>query len=157
MKKLIINTNPAVVLQDFEKAVNQGYYFVPGRSDLFVHTSGLIEVELFKQEVQIVPVEEFTDKVIVQNHDKTSFILDVQRYISSGYQIDLNSVYFDVIGIKYCKMFNPNHPAAITYTKEQLKEMEYDDLKKIAKQLDCFNKSRDMMVSNILRKQEGKQ
>lgn len=157
--KLILNTNPVVIIQEFEKAVLAGYYFVPGRSDLFVHPSGLMELELYKQELSIpkVEFEDALDIVILSTHDKTSFLLEIQKYVLSGWQVNLNSVYFDVIGSKICKLLHPEHPVSVNYTKEQLQEMDYEELKRVAKLRNCFVKSRDVMVNKILQFQEGRQ
>ena len=157
--KLILNTNPVVVLQEFEKTVKQGYLFVPGRSDLFIHSTGLMELELFKQQLEIpkLSFEEALDKVSVHSHDKTDFLLQLQKYILSGWELDLRTVYFDTIGSKMCRVVHKSHPISLAYTKEQLQEMEYDELKRVAKLRNCFVKSRDVMVSKILQFQSGRE
>ena len=156
--KLILNTNPVVVLQEFEKAVKAGYLFVPGRSDLFIHSTGLMELELHKQELEIpkLSFEDALDKVVVHSHDKTDFLLQLQKYILSGWELDLRTVYFDTIGSKSVRLVHPEHPVSISYTKEQLQEMDYDELKRIAKLRNCFVKSRDVMVTKVLQFQEGR-
>ena len=156
--KLILNTNPVVVLQEFEKAVKAGYLFVPGRSDLFIHSTGLMELELYKQELEIPKLgfEDALDKVVVNSHDKTDFLLQLQKYILSGWELDLRTVYFDTIGSKMVRVVHPSHPVSLVYTKEELQEMDYDELKRIAKLRNCFVKSRDVMVNKVLQFQEGR-
>lgn len=156
--KLLLNTNHIVILQEFEKAVLQGYLFVPGRSDLFIQPSGLMELELYKQELEVpkLSFEDALDVVIVTTHDKTVFMLELQKYILSGWRIDLKSVYFDVIGSKLCKLIHPEHPVSRNYEKEELQEMDYEELKRIAKLRNCFVKSRDVMVTKVLQFQEGR-
>lgn len=156
--KLLLNTNHIVILQEFEKAVLQGYLFVPGRSDLSVHPTGLMELELYKQELEIpkLSFEDTLDVVTVNTHDKTVFMLELQKYILSGWRIDLKSVYFDVIGSKLCKLIHPEHPVSRNYEKEELQEMDYEELKRIAKLRNCFVKSRDVMVTKVLQFQEAR-
>ena len=158
-KKLILNTNHIVVLQEFEKAVLAGYLFVPGRSDLFIHPTGLMELELFKQELEIpkLSFEDALDVVTLVHHDKTSLMLDLQKYILSGWRIDLKNVHFDVVGSKICKLIHPEHPAAIVYDKETLDNLDYEELKRIGRIKGCFNRSRAVMTEQILRYQEKKQ
>jgi len=157
-KKLILNTNPVVIIQEFERAVLQGYFFVPGRSDLFVHASGLMEMELYKQElsVQKIEFEDALDIVTIHNHDKTVFMLEIQKYVLSGWCVDLNTLYYDVVGSKMCRMKHPEHPVSLVYTKEELQAMEYEELKRVAKLRNAFNKSRDVMVTKVLQFQEAR-
>lgn len=158
MKKMLLNTNHIVILQEFEKAVLQGYLFVPGRSDLSIHPTGLMELELFKQELEIpkLSFEDALDVVVVATHDKTFFLLEIQKYILSGWQIDLNSVYFDAIGTKSCKLVHPEHPVSVQYTKEELDEMSWDEIKVVGKLRQVFNKNRTVMTEQIVRFQEGR-
>ena len=115
--KLILSANHVVVLQEFEKAVLAGYLFVPGRSDLAIHPTGLMELEVYKQQLEIpkLSFEDALDITFVASHDKTDFLLQVQKYILSGWRIDLNSVYFDIIGTKSCKLVHPEHPVSKVY------------------------------------------
>lgn len=158
MKKLLLNTNHVVILQEFEKAVLAGYLFVPGRSDLFIHPTGLLEVELYKQELEIPKVnfEDDLDIVFVATHDKTILLLELQKYILSGWQIDLNSVYFDAIGTKSCKLVHLEHPVSRVYTKEELDEMDFEELKAISRLRGCFNRQRSVLISNVLKFQEAR-
>lgn len=157
--KLLLNTNHVVILQEFEKAVLAGYLFVPGRSDLAIHPTGLMELELYKQELEIpkLSYEDALDVVIVATHNKTDFLLQLQKYILSGWRINLNSVYFDVIGTKSCKLVHPEHPVSRVYTKEELDQMPYEELKYVGRLRNCFNRGRDVMVSNILKFQESRE
>lgn len=156
--KLLLNTNHIVILQEFEKAVLQGYLFVPGRSDLAIHPTGLMELELFKQQLEIpkLSFEDALDVVFVATHDKTDFLLQLQKYILSGWRINLNSVYFDVIGTKSCKLVHPEHPVSRVYTKEELDEMDFEELKAISRLRGCFNRQRSVLISNVLKFQEDR-
>ena len=157
--KLILNTNPVVVLQEFEKAVKAGYMFVPGRSDLFIHSTGLMELELHRQELEIPKLgfEDALDKVVVNSHDKTDFLLQLQKYILSGWELHLRTVYFDTIGSKSVRLVHPEHPASKVYSKEELNEMPYDELKQVGRIRKVFNKSRDVMTNQILKFQESRE
>ena len=157
--KLIIDRNPVIVLREFEGAVKQGYLFVTGRSDLFVEVSGLMQIDLYKQEVEVpeITFEQELDIVYVSEYDKLKFILRIQALVLNGWEIDLNSIDYTITGSKRCKLAHPSHPISLAYTKEQLQEMEYESLKQIARLRNCFNKSRDVMVSKVLQFQEGRE
>ena len=156
--KLLLNTNHVVILQEFEKAVLQGYLFVPGRSDLFIHPTGLMELELYNQQLEIpkLSFEDALDVVTVATHDKTFFLLELQKYILSGWRINLNSIYFDIIGTKSCKLVHPEHPVSRVYTKEELDEMDFEELKAISRLRGCFNRQRSVLISNVLKFQEAR-
>lgn len=157
--KLILSTNHVVMLQEFEKAVLQGYLFVPGRSDLAIHPTGLMELELFKQELEIqkLSFEDALDITFVTTHDKTDFLLQVQKHILSGWRIDLNSIYFDIIGTKSCKLVHPDHPVSKVYSKEELDNLDFEELKVISRLRGCFNRQRSVLIANVLKFQESKE
>ena len=158
MMKLLLNTNHIVILQEFEKAVLQGYLFVPGRSDLAIHPTGLMELELFKQELDIPKLgfEDALDVVVVATHDKTDFLLQIQKYVVSGWRINLNSIYFDVIGTKSCKLVHPEHPVSKVYSKEELDNLDFEELKVISRLRGCFNRQRSVLIANVLKFQEAR-
>ena len=118
-----------------------------------------MELELFNQklEIQKLSFEDALDVVTVATHDKTDFLLQLQKYILSGWRIDLNSVYFDVIGTKSCKLVHPEHPVSRVYTKEELDEMDFEELKAISRLRGCFNRQRSVLISNVLKFQEGRE
>lgn len=158
-KKMLLNTNPVVILAEFEKAVLHDYLFVPGRSDLFISPSGLIELELFRQEMAIpkVTFEDALDVITLVHHDKTSLMLDLQKYILSGWRVDLKSVYYDVVGSKICKLVHPEHPVSKVYSKEELDQMDFEELKAISRLRGCFNRQRSVLIANVLKFQEDRQ
>ena len=81
---------------------------------------------------------------------------DKKKYVVSGWRIDLNSVYFDVIGTKSCKLVHPEHPVSKVYSKEELDEMDFEELKAISRLRGCFNRQRSVLISNVLKFQEAR-
>jgi hypothetical protein len=155
--KLILNNNIYVVLQEFQEAIHNGYRFTP-KSDLFTSVSGLHELQLFKQdvEVNVLSHEDAIEKVLIDNHDKNKFLCSLQQHILSGYAIDFDSLYWDSYGGKRVVVVNPEHPNNVRYTKEDLYELPYDEIKIIGRLRGCFNRNKDVMIAGILKYEQEK-
>lgn len=154
--KILLQTNPVQLMADFQSAIQHGYRFVPARSQLFEHVGGLLELDLYKQDIEIpeIKFEDMLGDVCVVDYCKTKFLLEVQALIVNEYEIDLNSVSYDTVGTKRCRLIRKNHPSLMKYTKEELDNMDYESLKYIGKMRKCFNRSRSVMVEQILRFQQ---
>lgn len=154
--KTLINSNVVVILSDVQDSLKQGWYFVPGRSDIVEWHTGMLEIDLYKQEIEVQKInfEDALDIVYVSEYDKLKFILKLQAFILNGWQIDLNSINYSLIGSKSVRLVHPEHPVSLVYEKEELQNMDYDELKRIAKLRNCFVKSRDVMVTKVLQFQE---
>ena len=157
--KTLINTNPVTIFRDVQEAFKQGYRFVSGRSGITEWHTGMLEIDLYKQEVEIpeITFEQELDIVYVSEYDKLKFILRIQALVLNGWEIDLNSIDYTITGSKRRKLVHPEHPVSRVYEKEELQQMDYDELKRISKLRNCFNKSRDVMVSKILQFQSGRE
>lgn len=157
--KLIIDRNPVIVLREFEDAVKQGYLFVVGRSDLFVEVSGLMQIDLYKQQIESpeITFEQELDIVYVSEYDKLKFILRIQALVLSGWEIDLNSINYSITGSKICKLVHPEHPVSKVYSKEDLDQMDFEELKAISRLRGCFNRQRSVLIANVLKFQEDRQ
>jgi len=157
--KTLINNNVVVILRDVQEALKQGYRFVSGRSDLVEWPTGMLEIDLYKQEIEI-PEINFEDElgiVYLADYDKIKFMIALQRYILNGYQVELDSVAYDIIGTKRCKLIRPDHPSLVLYSKEELESMDYEALKVIARIRQCFNKTRAILINNVLKFQQDMQ
>ena len=159
MTKTLLNYNPVVLIKDFEQALLHDYRFVPGSSDLTEFPSGLLEVQLYKQDIVVDQIN-FEDElgiVYLADYDKIKFMIALQRYVLNGYQVELDSVAYDIIGTKRCKLIRPDHPSLVLYTKEQLDSMDFEELKVISRIRKCFNKSRAVLINNVLKFQQDLQ
>ena len=157
--KLILSNNIFVVLAEFQEAVKDGYHFVPNKSLLSTSLSGLYELEVHKQEQQfpVIGFEDAFESVLVNEYDSTQFLLQVQKFVASGYELDFNTLYYDSCGSKSVKLFHAAHPNNIMYDKETLNELPYEELKVIGKLRKCFNRSRDVLINNILKYEEARE
>ena len=154
--KILLQTNPVQLMADFQSALQHGYRFVPARSQLFEHPGGLLELDLYKQDVEIpeIKFEDMLGDVWVVDYDKIKFLIQVQALIVNEYEIDLNSVSYDIVGTKRCRLVRQNHPSLKKYTKEELDNMSWDEVKYIGRMRQVFNRNRDIMTTQILRFQQ---
>ena len=154
--KILLQTNPVQLMADFQSALQHGYRFVSARSQLFEHVGGLLELDLYKQDIEIpeIKFEDMLGDVCVVDYCKTKFLLEVQSLVVNEYEIDLDSVSYDTVGTKSCRLIRKNHPSLMKYTKEELDNMDFETLKYIGKMRKCFNRSRSVMVEQILRFQQ---
>lgn len=157
--KILLQTNPVQLMADFQSALQHGYRFVSARSQLFEHVGGLLELDLYKQDVEIpeIKFEDMLGDVWVVDYDKTKFLLEVQALVVNEYEIDLNSISYDIVGTKRCRLIRKNHPSLMKYSKEELDEMDFEELKAISRLRGCFNRQRSVLISNVLKFQEGRE
>lgn len=154
--KILLQTNPVQLMADFQSALQHGYRFVPARSQLFEHVGGLLELDLFKQDIEIpeIKFEDMLGDVWVVDYDKTKLLLQLQSLIVNEFEIDLNSVSYDIVGTKRCRLVRKNHPSLKKYTKEELDNMSWDEVKYIGRMRQVFNRNRDIMITQILKFQQ---
>ena len=154
MKKVILDTNPVVAFRDVQEAFKEGYRFVSERSDVAEsYTDGMLEIDLYKQDVEVeqITFEDALDVVHISEYDKIKFILKLQSFILSGWELDLDSIDYAKVGSKRCKVVHPEHPASKIYTKDELYDMPYEELKQVGRIRNSFNRGRDVMINNILK------
>lgn len=154
--KAILESNPIIVLKQMQEAIKDGWRLKPNAS--FLVNYPRYELLMFKEDVDVKNVleNEAPETVYLADYDVNKLLFAAQRFIVSGYDIDLQNVFWDDIGTKRLKLFKADHPNNIIYTKEQLDQMSYEELKQIGRLRDAFNRSRDVMITGILKYQEGK-
>lgn len=84
-----------------------------------------------------------------------SFLQKLQVVIKDGWTLVDKQDFSMAMSTNYwmCVLEKDVLPERI-YTKQELNDMEYEELKKVAKLYDCFNRARDVMVGKVLEKQE---
>lgn len=151
----ILESNPVVFLVEFEKAVRDNWKLqdcVEGRpSHAFIHSLNLFKG--FSPEVERITSEICT----IDEYDSFEFLKKLQNAVLNDFELQVESVRWDTLGRKLCKLVNKNYVEPAVYTKQQLEDMEYEVLKKIGKQADVFHRSRDIMINRIIEKQQSQQ
>lgn len=154
--KTILNSNIVTVLKEFQEAVREGYRLEPNKSFL-CNVGMLYELHVFNNtdiQVKLISETEALDTVVICDHDPMKVFFAVQQYVVSDYEIDLNSVLWLPTGTKSVKMVKASHPATKVFSKEELESMPYEEIKEAARYRNCFNRSKEQMIRNILKFQE---
>lgn len=151
----IAESNPVVFCIKFVEAVKEGWKLkdvVEGRpSHAFLHS-----IQMFKGfSPEVIRLTSETH--VIEEYDSFEFLKKLQNAILNDFELDVKSIRWDTVGRKSCVLTNPNFVEPKTWSKEQLEEMPYEQLKKVAKQLDCFHRAKDIMINRVIEKQkEGK-
>lgn len=155
--KTILESNPIVLFREMQQAIKDGWRLKPNAS--FFNNYPLYEISMFKEDVNVKRVleDEATETAIIADYDANKILFLAQRFIVSGYDIDLASIVWDDVGGKRMKLFKASHPNNIIYSREALDEMPYEELKQVGRLRNAFNRSRETMILGILKYQENKQ
>jgi len=151
MEKLIIGSNPVNVFSEFENAIKQGYRFIDKKSDITEWSTGMLQLDVYSVE-QLDTIDYNKEvTVVISERDKYDFVKKFQQFVVQGYSPDYDSLNYNFMNFKTCEFVNLDHPSNIKYTREQLENMSYEELKEVGKSLDCFNRSREVMTQAILK------
>ena len=139
-------------VEKLTEAIKQGYRVVHSNEGS-ISTAFLYEIKLFK-DVDVTSIELSDYKVTLSEHDAMRFLLAVQNAILNGYEVNLDSLWWDSTGAKMVKVFDPKHPHSRKYSYQELEEYEWEALKELAKTFDITGRNRVTMINAILNAQE---
>ncbi len=151
----IVAKNPVTMLIEFESLIKEGYFFVDGKSN--VTSYPLYEVEVFKQYVNIPiyhPSERLSMEGIVCN-TWNEFMLEFQRMIVNHYTPNFNLFTFSETGFKSLVFNAIDIPIYQQYSKDDLLEMEWCNLKELGRLYGIGGRDRNVLVNKILSAQEN--
>lgn len=153
--KSLVQSNIVLLLRDMVESINDKYLFIPDKSNLDC-SPFLYEITLYKEKFEIETIDLITvgKTVVIREYDKTTFLSEVQKYVVNGYELDLNSVYWDIAGIKMVTLVNHNHVDVPSYTNKQLEDLEWEELKAVGRMYFVKGRDRQALVHNILKAQE---
>jgi hypothetical protein len=154
MKK-ILNTNIVTFLHELQEAIREGCCVVPGKS--YLSTAFIFDLDLYKEDVDI-PQLSVTDKVqeqVIEEYAADAFLQEMQKFVMNGYDLDLESIWWDSTGVKTAKMILSDNPLIKDWTEEELKELTYEELKVIASYRNCFHRAKGVMIAAILKSNTG--
>lgn len=152
----ILESNPVKFVIETVKAMGDGWKLRPDLNEGHPDMAFLYQLKLFKGfSPEYVVCKEAN--ILVEEYDAMKYLQGCQEAVLNGFELIVESVRFDSVGLKRAVFSNPNYVEPTIWTKQQLEEMEYETLKKVAKQLDCFNRARDIMIVKVLEKQSQQQ
>lgn len=141
----IVEVNPYTFIASFVEAVQQGYLLELSNRG-WISEGTLKEITLFKDPERVLPTLELGEFTISE-YDTQTFLHKLCEYIAQGGKIDLDSLYWDVVGIKSVrgKMYLVGE-----YTKEQLSELSWEDFKDAVKPVVGTGRDRNLLLSRYL-------
>lgn len=141
----IVESSPVHFIARFVEAVQDGY-LLENTNRGWVSEGTLKEITLFKDPERIMPTLELGE-FIISEYDTQTFLHKLCEYIAQGGKIDLDSLYWDVVGIKSVrgKMYLKGD-----FTKEDLAEQDWETFKASVKTIGITGRDRNLMLTKYL-------
>lgn len=141
----IVQVNPYIFISSFVEAVQQGYLLELSNRG-WISEGTLKEITLFKDPERVLPTLELGEFTISE-YDTQTFLHKLCEYIAQGGKIDLDSLYWDVVGIKSVrgKMYLKGD-----FTKEDLAQQDWDTFKASVKTIGITGRDRNLMLTKYL-------
>lgn len=151
--KHLLDYNPINLIDDYIAAINKGWRYTKD-SRFYMQPSGMYSLTVFEGGAVDGCLDLTEGLVLLAEYDATQYVKNIQQLVLNKYTMKPSSVLFSITGVKKATFILEGHPQFTVYTKEQLDEMDYEELKVIGRSRDAFNRGRSVMVSNILKYQE---
>ena len=144
--KTLLEANTHIFIEQFVDAVKDGFYVESSNYGWVMESSGLKEITLFKDPERVFPEAELGEFVISEYETQT-FLYKLCERIAQGGKVDLDSLYWDMTGIKSVKGTIFLIPK---YNKAELASMEWETLKDVCKELGFTGRDRSVLVNKYL-------
>ena len=144
--KTLLEANTHIFIEQFVDAVKDGFYVESSNYGWIMESNGLKEITLFKDPDRVFPEAELGEFVISE-YDTQTFLYKLCERIAQGGKVDLDSLYWDMTGIKSVKGTIFLIPK---YNKAELANMEWETLKDVCKELGFTGRDRAVLQSKYL-------
>lgn len=144
--KTLLEANTHIFIEQFVDAVKDGFYVEPSNYGWIMESNGLKEITLFKDPDRVFPEAELGEFVISE-YDTQTFLHKLCERIAQGGKVELDSLYWDMTGIKSVKGTIFLIPK---YNKAELAEMEWEELKSVCKELGFTGRDRSVLTNKYL-------
>lgn len=145
----LFENNPTTFLNKYIQAVKDGWR-LQYSNEGWVQDSingGCFQVVLEKDEEYTASTIQVGQHVI-SSYDRQEFFRSVQDHVLNGAEFNLDSLLYDVAGLKSVRcVIRPTE----TYTREQLEAMPWEDFKELAKKYDTFNRNREVCTNMLVK------
>ena len=145
----IVESNPHIFIQRFVEAVSKQYYLENSNRGWIVDLS-LKELNMYKQRDQPVYENMQYGEVIISDYDTQCFLEKLQGAVIQKGDVDVNSLYWDMAGVKSVKVI-----LSAPYTKEELDDMDWEDLKEVCKKQGVSGRDRSVIINKYLKVVSG--
>lgn len=144
--KTLLEANYFLFIEQLVDAVKDGYYVESSNYGWVMESNGLKEITLFKDPEKVFPEAELGEFVISE-YDTQTFLYKLCERIAQGGKVNLDSLYWDMTGIKSVKGTIFLIPK---YNKAELANMEWEELKSVCKELGFTGRDRSVLQSKYL-------
>ncbi|MNG00328.1 hypothetical protein D3C85_292920 [compost metagenome] len=151
----ILESNIHTFVKKLIAAIQEGWRVVPSNEG-YISCWPLFDIKMYpKQEGE--GIAEYDEYILtIQSYDAMAFLLNLQSAILAGYEIQENTLYWDTLSVKRIVAIDRNHPKGIKYSREQLDDFSWEEVKRIAKIHGKTGRDRELLVKHILMSQEEK-
>lgn len=151
----IVESSPVKFVISVVDAFQNGWKLKPEANEGHPSFAFLSEIKLFKgYSVEVIP--DTRQQVVVSEYDAMDFLKCVYNAVANGFELDVNSIYWDSVGKKSCILNNPNYIEIKHYTKKELEDMDWTDLKKTGRMYGHGGRDRNLLINRILESQKEK-
>ena len=144
--KTLLEANYFLFIEQLVDAVKDGYYVESTNYGWVMESNNLKEITLFKDPEKVFPEVELGEFVISE-YDTQTFLYKLCERIAQGGKVDLETLYWDMTGIKSVKGTIFLIPK---YNKAELANMEWEELKNVCKELGFTGRDRSVLVNKYL-------
>ena len=144
--KTLLEANYFLFIEQLVDAVKDGYYVESTNYGWVMESNNLKEITLFKDPEKVFPEVELGEFVISE-YDTQTFLYKLCERIAQGGKVDLETLYWDMTGIKSVKGTIFLIPK---YNKAELANMEWEELKNVCKELGFTGRDRSVLQSKYL-------
>lgn len=144
--KYIIESNTHLFLESFVDAVKDGWRVDNTNSGWVMESNGLKEIMLSYDPDRVYNTVELGE-FVVSDYSTQTFMHKLCECVSQGGKVELDSLYWDLTGIKSVKGTIFLIPK---YNKAELANMEWEELKSVCKELGFTGRDRSVLQSKYL-------
>ena len=146
----IIEQNPCIFVERFVAAIKHGYV-VENSNRGWIVDGALKEINLFKSkdEYYCANILEYGETVI-SDYDAQAFLEKLQGALWQKADVSVESLYWDMSGVKSVKVV-----LSAPHTKEQLDEMDWEDLKEVCRKQGVSGRDRAVIINRYLKVVSG--
>lgn len=145
----LFENNPTTFLNKYIQAVKDGWRLQDTNQGYVQDciNGGCFQAVLEKDEEYVPPTIQ-VGRHIITGYDRQEFFLKIQDYVLNKAEFNLETLYYDVSGLKsiVC-VIRPTE----TYTREQLEAMPWEEFKELAKKYDTFNRNREVCTNMLVK------
>jgi len=144
--KYIIESNTHLFLESFIDAVKDGWRVDNTNSGWVMESNGLKEIMLSYDPDRVYNAAELGE-FVVSDYSTQTFLHKLCECVSQGGNVNMDSLYWDMTGIKSVKGTIFLIPK---YNKAELANMEWETLKDVCKELGFTGRDRSVLTNKYL-------